>query len=63
MTILLSASSDSCHAEVFGNHAGSDPFWLLQSELAAQRRDRPGTGKDNVRMFNRMLQPIINAVC
>ncbi|GBP03595.1 hypothetical protein EVAR_101265_1 [Eumeta japonica] len=38
----------------FGNHAGSDPFWLLQSELAAQCRDRPGSGKDNVRMFNRM---------
>lgn len=54
MTILLSASSDSCHTEVFGNHAGSDPFWLPQSELATQRRDRPGSGKDNVRMFNRM---------
>lgn len=54
MTILLSASSDSFHADVFVHHAGSDPFWLLQSELAAQRRNRPGTGKDNVRMFNRM---------
>ncbi|MGV2881035.1 hypothetical protein [Pantoea vagans] len=54
MTILLIASSDAFHTEAFGNYAGSDPFWLLQSELAAQRRNRPGTGKDNVRMFNRM---------
>ncbi|MDE8558516.1 hypothetical protein [Pantoea vagans] len=55
MTILLSASSDLFHTNVFGNYARSDPVWLLQNELAAQRRDQPGSGKDNVRMFNQML--------
>ncbi len=35
MTILLRASSDSFHTNVFSNHTGYDPIWLLLSKLAA----------------------------
>lgn len=29
MTILLSASSDSFHTDVFSNYTGYKPIWLL----------------------------------